>query len=238
MHAPNTPAPKSVSRLWLVPLIAGLLPVIAAFAAFRLSIAQEIFASCNPFIDGCVSISRAGRYGVANHVFRALMVPAAVLQGITWLLCTAWLVRLGATGRSLKWLPWLGLAAGIFLVVYGTFIGTEGKVYQLLRRHGVMIYFGCTYLCMLMAAGQLHRLVVAGSLNLPFRMDLALLALLAANLIMGLAHVFAAPMLLDQEGRDRVEDAVEWYAGASFTIYFLAMAWLWKRTRFRVSFDA
>jgi hypothetical protein len=229
--------PDPPSRLWLLPLIAGLLPAVAAIAAFRISVAHGIFPACNPFIDGCVSISYAGRYGVANHVFRALMVPAAILQGLTWLFCTAWLLRLGSTGRSMKWLPWLGLAAGVFLVVYGTFIGTEGKVYQLLRRHGVMIYFGCTYLCMLMAAGHLQRLAGAGQLILPWRIDVALLALLGANLLMGLAHVFAAPVFLGQEGRDRVEDAVEWYAGASFTIYFAVLAWLWRRTRFRVNFD-
>jgi hypothetical protein len=230
----HPPAPRS---LWLLPLVAGLLPAAAAVSAFQISVAHGTFPSCNPYIDGCVSISYAGRYGVANHVFRALMVPAAVLQALTWLLCTAWLVRLGARGRSLKWMPWLGLAAGIFLVVYGTFIGTEGKVYQLLRRHGVMVYFGCTYLCMLMTAGHLHRLARAGSLAMPFRADLALLALLGANLLMGLGHVFAAPLLLDQEGRDRVEDAVEWWAATSFTIFFVTLAWLWRRTRFRTIFD-
>ena len=225
------------SRLWLLPLIAGLLPAIAAVSAFHISVAHEIFPTCNPFIDGCVSISKAGRYGPANPVFRGFMVPGAILQGLTWLLCTAWLLRLGAAGRSLKWLPWLGLAAGLFLVVYGTVIGIEGKVYQLLRRHGVMIYFGCTYLNMLMTANLLHGLVKQGKLSLPFRMDYLLVALLAANLLMGLAHVFAAPLLLGPEGRDRVEDAVEWYAGTTFTFYFLALGWLWKRTNFRASFD-
>ena len=120
--------------------------------------------------------------------------------------------------------------------VYGTFIGTEGNVYQLLRRYGVMIYFGCTYLCMLVTANQVHHLVQTNAVKLPVRVDIALLALLAAILLMGLGHVFAAPWLLDEEMRDRVEDAVEWYAGASFTLFFCALAWLWKRTAFRASF--
>ena len=234
MRIPTSEAPPT--RLWLLPLIAGLLPAVAAVAAFRISVAHEIFASCNPFIDGCVSISRAGRYGIANHVFRALVVPTAVLQAITWLLCTSWLLGLGAAGRSLKWLPWLGLAAGVFLVIYGTFIGTEGNIYQLLRRYGVMIYFGCTYLCMLVTANLFHQLVKTNAIQLPVRVDVALIAMLAAILLMGLAHIFAAPWFLDEEMRDRVEDAVEWYAGASFTVFFCALAWLWKRTAFRASF--
>jgi hypothetical protein len=221
------------SRLWLLPLIAGLLPAVAAIVAFRVSVAHEVFSSCNPFLDGCVSISRAGRHGVANHVFRLLMVPAAVLQAITWVLCAAWLPRLGARGRSLGWLAGLGIAAGIFLVLYGTFIGTEGKVYQLLRQQGVMIYFGCTYLCMLLVVHQFRRLAAAGLLRLGFPMAGALLALLALNLVLGLANVFLAPLLLDAEGRDRFENAVEWWAGASFTAFFCALAWLWKRTALR-----
>jgi hypothetical protein len=236
MGPPSANTQSPAARLWLLPLVAGLLPAIAAVAAFRISVAQEIFASCNPFIDGCVSISRAGRYGIANHVFRALMVPGAILQATTWLLCTAWLLRLGAAARFLKWLPWLGLAAGVFLVVYGTFIGTEGHVYQLLRRYGVMIYFGCTYLCMLITANLIHRLVKAGAVKLPVRVDVALLAMLAAILLMGVVQAFAAPWFLEEEARDRVEDAVEWYAGASFTVFFCALAWIWKRTAFRSSF--
>ena len=99
-----------------------------------------------------------------------------------------------------------------------------------------MIYFGCTYLCMLVTANLVHRLVKTSAIKLPVRVDVALIAMLAAILLMGMAHVFAAPWFLDEEMRDRVEDAVEWYAGASFTVFFCALAWLWKRTAFRASF--
>jgi hypothetical protein len=93
-----------------------------------------------------------------------------------------------------------------------------------------MTYFGCTYLCMLLVVRQLHGLATAGRLRLRFPVAGALLALLALNLVLGLANVFLAPLLLDAEGRDRLEDAVEWWAGASFTVFFCALAWLWKRT--------
>ena len=82
--------------LWLIPLIAGLLPAIAALLAMHLSARLELIPACNPFIEGCVSISRAARRELPNHVFRALVLPAAALQALTWLLCTAWLKRLGA----------------------------------------------------------------------------------------------------------------------------------------------
>jgi hypothetical protein len=55
---------------------------------------------------------------------------------------------------------------------------------------------------------------------------------------MGLGNAFFAPLLLDEEGRDRMEDVVEWWAGTSFTLFFCVLAWLWKRTAFRASFDS
>jgi uncharacterized membrane protein YqhA len=230
------PAPTS-ARLWLLPLIAGLLPALAAVAAFHIAVAQEFFASCNPFFDGCASISRAGRHGLANHVFRALMLPAATLQGVTWLLCTAWLRQLGAAGRSLRWLPWLGVAAAAFLVLYGSFLGTEGEAYRWMRRYGVVVYFGCTYLCMLIAAGQLRHLAATRATTVPARMHLALLGLLMVTLLMGLANVFVAP-LADEDTKNRIENVLEWWSSFSFTVYFCALAWLWRRDGFRATFGA
>jgi len=39
--------------------------------------------ACNPYLEGCVSISRAARHGLPNHLFKALVLPAAALQGVT-----------------------------------------------------------------------------------------------------------------------------------------------------------
>lgn len=236
---PSSPPPAGASiRLWLLPLVAGLLPAIAAVAAFRISVAQDIFPSCNPLIDGCVSISRAGRHGLANHVFRALLLPAAALQGVTWLFCAAWLRQLGAAGRTLRWLPWLGVAAGIFLALYGTFLGTEGDAYRWMRRYGVMVYFGFTYLCMLIAAGRIHHLAIARAEILFVRQDVALLALLAATLLAGLTNVLAGAFVADEDTRNRIENVLEWHVSAAFTLYFGILAWLWRRSVFRLSADA
>lgn len=233
MHAAENPAPAA--RIWALPLIAGLLPALAIAAAFWISTAQQYIPSCNPFIDGCVSISRAGRHGLANHVLRALVLPAAALQGLTWLLCLAWLRRLGATGRSLAWLPWLGVPAAVFLVLYGTFLGTEGDAYRWMRRYGVIVYMGFTYMCTLITAAHLRSLVHAHGLRVPARLDVLLVALAAATLLMGLANIFVAPLLGAEDLKNRLENVLEWFVGLSFTLFFCALAWLWKHTSFSVS---
>jgi len=51
-------------------------------------------------------------------------------------------------------------------------------------------------------------------------------------LVMGLAQVFI-PQFLDSEGlKNRLGNMLEWYVALGFTLFFLALAWLWRHTRF------
>jgi hypothetical protein len=220
------------SALWPLPLIGGLLPAVAAVAALLLSFALDLVPPCNPFLDGCVSISRAARHDLPNHIFRALVLPAAVLQALTWLLCSSWLKSLGAgTPRALGTLAWLGFFAGIFLVLYGTFLGTEGEAYRWMRRYGVIFYFGFTFLCMVIASGALWRLARSASITLPARLDRLLVALCAVTLIIGLVQPLVPPLLGAEDLKNRLENILEWYVALAFTLYFLALAWAWRHAR-------
>ena len=224
---------RPTSALWPLPLIGGLMPAVAALLALGLSIALDLVPPCNPFLDGCVSISRAARHDLPNHVFRALVLPAAVLQALTWLLCARWLGDLGAGTRgAIRVLPWLGVLAGLFLVLYGTFLGTEGQAYRWMRRYGVIFYFGFTYLSMLIASGALWRLARAGAIAPPARLERWLVALCAAALAIGLIQVFAPLLLGGEELKNRLENILEWYVALAFTLFFLGLAWLWRHTRF------
>lgn len=230
---------RPASELWPLPLIGGLMPAVAAVLALWLSFTLDLIPPCNPFLDGCVSISRAARHDLPNHIFRALVLPAAVLQALTWLLCAGWLKGLGAEARgTLRVLPWLGILAGIFLVLYGTFLGTEGQAYRWMRRYGVIFYFGFTYLSMLIASGALWRLARAGAVALPLRLDRWLVALCAITLAIGLTQVFAPPLLGSEDLKNRLENILEWYAALAFTLFFLALAWLWRSARFTARWES
>jgi len=230
---PSYPA----SPLWALPLVAGALPAVASLTALWFSIELGLIPPCNPLLDGCVSISRAGRHDLPNHIFRALVLPAAVLQGMTWMLCAAWLRGMDTeTRRLLRILPWLGILAALFLILYGTFLGTDGQAYRWMRHYGVIFYFGFTYLCMVISSGALWRLAHAGLMALPARLDLLLPGLCAITLAVGLAQAFVPQFLDSEDLQDRVGNIFEWYAALSFTLYFLALAWLWRRTRFSARF--
>ncbi|HEY2926836.1 hypothetical protein [Piscinibacter sp.] len=232
MTDPASARPTLAWPAWPLPLLAGLLPLVATLVAYTLSVRLGLVEACNPFIDGCVSISRAARFDLPNHLFQALLLPAAALQALCWLLCGAWLRTLGAAPtRKLRALPWLGLAAALFLVLYGTFLGTEGEAYRWMRRYGVVLYFGGTCIAMLIVSGATQGLALQTR-----HVARALLALCAALPLLGLANAFAPLLHVDGEARAALQNSTEWWGGLIFTLFFVAIAWLWRATRFEIRF--
>jgi hypothetical protein len=225
--------------LWPLALVAGLLPAVATLIAFALATGAGLVPACNPFIEGCVSISRAARHDLPNHLFRSLVLPAAVLQALVWLAQAQALRAMGGAPlrRSAAWLAALGVAAGVALVLYGSFLGTEGAAYRWLRRYGTVIYFGGTCLAMLVLGRALQRLRAAGVVDLPRRHERALLALLAAIVALGLANALVGAGA-DDALKDRVENATEWWGSLGLTLAFVVLASLWRRWGLRVQLIA
>lgn len=216
--------------LWPLALIAGLLPAAAALIAWSLAVHEGLAPSCNPFVEGCVSISRAARHGLPNHVFRALVLPAAVLQALAWLL-QARALSLTAPApmrRSALVLGVLGVACGVALVLYGSFLGTEGATYRWLRRYGTVVYFGGTCLAMLVLGRALQRLHALGALHLPRAHERVLLGLFGAIVLLGVGNTLGAAWA-DDALRDRIENATEWWGSLGLTLTFLVLADLWRR---------
>ena len=216
--------------LWPLPLLAGLLPAFATVIAVSISMHFGLVETCNPLFAGCVSVSRAARYDLANHVFRALLLPAAVLQCLTWMLCGDWLRSLGAPQRlRLKLLPWLGALATIFLVLYGAFLGTEGRAYRWLRIYGTIGYFSATYFCLLIATGEIRGLARTILSLRAQHLDRVLLAACVLLLLLGLANATVAPYFAN-DLKNRIENIAEWWLGIGLTLCFGLLALLWRRT--------
>ena len=208
--------------LWPLPLACAVLPFIGTWIAFVLSVQAGHIDPCNPFWDGCTSISRAARHGLGNHVFRAVMLPCAMLQILFWWLCRHWLLREGREAGAA--LSALGLTAGTFLVLYATFLGTEGDVYRLLRRYGVTVYFAATYLALLLSLRSLSR-----APRDPLRP--ALLTVALGMLALGIASTIVTAIVDDPALKDRWENALEWQLGLWLTAMFSLFSWRWRCLR-------
>lgn len=235
MHPDDPIAARETAALplWPLPLVAGLLPAVAGLIAWQLSTRLELIPACNPFIDGCVSISRAARHGLPNHLFRAIVLPAAVLQGLSWWFAAVWLRELAllAPVRA-RALAATGAAAAVFLVLYGTFLGTEGELYRWFRRFGIWLYFGLTAIALVVVAGLIARAAQCGSRVLSRRFGHTVLAMSWALLALGLASVFSALAIRDEAAHDRFTNVLEWWGALLITLFFAALARAWLRTRF------
>lgn len=229
----TTSNPPASLPAWPLPLVAGGLPALATLLALLLSTRMELIPACNPFIDGCVSISRAARHELPNHLFRALVLPAAALQALTWVLVARWLPTLGEPGRGARAVLPLGLLAGAALALYGSFLGTEGAAYRLLRQYGTVVYFGFTCINMLLAGGAIARAVSAGRLVVPRGLHHALVALGGALVLLGLGNAVLSAALQDP-AKDIVQNVTEWWGGAIFVAVFLALAAIWWRSGLRL----
>jgi hypothetical protein len=216
--------------LWPLALLAGLLPLVATVVATTLSMHQGLVPSCNPFWDGCTSISRAARHELPNILFRALMLPAATLQALVWVLVARWLVQTGAAGRGVAWIAPLGVVAGIALVVYGSFLGTEGPVYRWLRQYGTVAYFGFTCLNLLLTGNAVQALVRVRRLSLPRWLEHAMVALAGTLVMLGLGNAIIAAVF-GEPLKGRVENVTEWWGALIFVLGFGAIAALWWRER-------
>jgi hypothetical protein len=219
--------------LWPLPVAAGLLPALATLAAWYLSVRLQLIPACNPYLEGCVSISRAARHDLPNHIFRALVLPAAVLQGLTWGLAAHWLRDLGLlTAARAFALAATGAAAAVFLVLYGTFLGTEGEMYRWLRRVGIWFYFGFTAICLIAVVGLIARAAQRGGTPLTRRFGRALLALAWGLLALGLASALSPLAIADEGAHDRFTNVLEWWGASVITVFFFILARAWRLTRF------
>lgn len=203
--------------LWPLPVLITLLFVVAAHAAYLLSIHGGHVPACVPYVDGCVSISRAARHGWGNHLFQLLVIPCAVLHALVWWLARHWL-------RGGRVMLVLGVISAIALAVYATFLGTEGGAYRFLRRYGVVVYFGFGYLAQLalMRRASLTKALPAGVIVSMSWISIAMLGL-------GIANVVAGLVVVDASAKDRWENVFEWWLGLLMVGWYVVLAMGWRR---------
>lgn len=203
--------------LWPLPLLITLLFLVAAHAAYLLSIQGGHVPACMPYTEGCVSISRAARHGLGNHLFRLMVIPCAVLHALVWWLSMRWLHG----GRAMVL---LGLLSAFALAVYATFLGTEGETYRFLRRYGVVVYFGFGYLAQLVLMHRASRMRALSSRTITAMSWISL-----AMLLLGVANVAAGLLVADPAAKDRWENAFEWWLGLLMVGWYAVLAWGWRR---------
>ncbi len=221
----------------LLPLITGLVPIIAILTSFFIAVDAGRVPACNPFIDGCTSISATGRYPPASYLFRAAMLPQSVLLVIFWLFSAAWLRSLAeAAGRTDRRagraIGALGVVGALCLILYVTFLGTTEPFYEFMRRFGVYLYFLLTVLAQLSLAMQVRPLALALANERLRLLANCQLGLAIVPFFMGILNLVLKSVLADP---DPAENVIEWLFALLMQAWFV-LAWMtWQATGFNAS---
>ena len=217
-------------NLQITALILWLAPWIGVTTAYVLSVQAGEISGCFPHLEGCESISKAGRYPPGYFVFKATMLPVAGFTMVYWKLCHDWLAALGdSNARPRSAMLWLGLISALALILYVTFLGSDGDGYRLMRRFGTAIYFGFSYLAQLLLAGRIAVLAPRQpNLQGIARFKLAMCGLiLVGGLFMAATHNLF-------EDEDILQNIAEWNVATMMTFYPFLTWLLWRRSRFEV----
>lgn len=217
----------------LVALLAGLLPLLGVNLAYILAAGAGQVPACIPYFEGCTSVSATGRAEPASFFFRGAMLPASVLMLLYWWLARRWLELHGDHSVSTRALPWMGLIATLFLVVYTNVLGVIGEWYAIYRRIGVVMYFSLTFFAQLLFTSRIERLAATGALRLPRWIVRAKVALCGAMLVLGLVSIPATALLADSTTAERV---LEWDFSLLLVLYFPLTALAWRADGFRIHF--
>jgi hypothetical protein len=221
VQPPPTPASPRLPAAWIA-AAAGGVPLVAVHVCLALSIAFGAVEPCLPYVDGATSVSRACRTEPVVHVFRALVLPAATAIAATWWITAAWLGRERLAGpRTRRWIVGLGVLGALFLVLYATFLGTQGDTYRLMRRFGVYVFFAGTSIAELIVTIVLARTRPPALEPWVRRSMVALCTLMLAA---GPLNVIAAQIV----ERDLAANFFEWWFTLAMVGYPLLLARVWR----------
>jgi len=220
--------------LGAVPLAAALLPAVTIHLCYVIAAAHGHVSWCVPYWDSCVSISATGRQSPESYVFRALMIPTAVLFMLYWLLSNAWLRALGSARPVRRHLMLgLGVAGAVGLILYTTVLGSEGRVFFIQRRAGVTSFYIMTVLAqclMTLEVLAIERQKPTGITGWVRALFAALAAVIVATGLVSLALSAAVPAY------DRVEDAFEWAITVLILGHALVTHFAWRQSGFSARF--
>tara|TARA_B100001179_G_C18516622_1_gene370939 strand:- start:166 stop:819 length:654 start_codon:yes stop_codon:yes gene_type:complete len=140
------------TKLRALALICFILPTTTVIISYLISVKLNLVTACIPNIEGCTSISRAGRYVPVKYFFKPMMFLYAIFLFLFWY---NFLEKIKTINVSEKKFPWFATFSILFLILYIVFLG-EGKIYEFFRRIGIYIYIFFTVITQFLISKKLY----------------------------------------------------------------------------------
>ena len=185
-------------------LLVSIIPFIAIHLSFILSVQNEYLSLCNPYIDGCYSISRVARQPSSIIIFKVLMLISALFLFFLW-------PKLFKPNYN-KLLILIGRLGSLFLIAYIVALGEEGFFYEIMRRFGVFIFYIFTLI---------SQWVFTFSTQMRIRRFF--LKNFLINIIVFLqllAFLLAIPFFIFFKNYGYIENIIEWWITLLITLWF------------------
>ena len=205
-----------------LPLVTALAPIIGINLAYWIGVDNGTLPSCIPYLDGCTSISSTGRYPPGDRLFRAVMLPQAVLLALTWHFAVLWLKSLRPQVRAAPTILVAGLVGAVALIIYVSYLASNDPFYEIMRRYGIYLYFIGTVIAQIAVTASLEksglRRLMAWLLAMPF--------------VLGIYNFIQKALI---EDLNSIENRIEWIVSLLMQIWFIALFVAWRRTRFEIA---
>jgi hypothetical protein len=200
-----------------LPLIIGLAPIFGVTAAYWLNVDAGVLPACMPLLDGCTSISSAGRTMPGTMPFRAVLLPQAALLAMLWWISTRWLKQVSPASRSPRAIMICGLAGSIALILYVTFLGTQQPFYEFMKHFGIYFYFLGTALSQVFFTWSMPR----------SKLRNLMLFVIGTPFVLGLLNLLQKAVLAHP---NNIENRIEWTAALLMQVWFVCLYFAWRRS--------
>ncbi len=207
-------------NLRAIPLWAAVVPLVTINVCFVIAAGLEHVPSCIPYLSGCTSVSSTGRMAPESLIFRAGMLPTAVILVLFWHHCATFLELGGQTGRRLVALRGLGVIAALSLTVYALTLGFEGDMYRQLRRAGIIGFAVSTFSAEVMFVMAYRPMRITETEKLWRWLLLLCLALPLLDIVSELLKWAGTP-------RRATNNTVAWNAFVAASLYYAVVARIW-----------
>ena len=191
--------------------------MIGVSLAYWLNVRAGVLPSCMPLLDGCTSISAAGRYMPGSMPFRAVLLPQAAFLIVFWWFAMMWLEKLVPTVKKRKMIFVFGVIGAIALVLYVTFLGSHQPFYEFMKRFGIYFYFLGTALSQILLTWSMPR----GHLRN------AMFVVIGTPFGLGIINLMQKLILVEP---NNIENRIEWIAAVLMQVWFVLLYVAWRKS--------
>lgn len=212
-------------NVFRLPLICGLLTLLSYHLAYLLAALSGHVEWCVPYFQGCSSISAVGRQPPEELVFKGLIICGLSLMVLVWVVNHQWLKVLGGTGcYRMAAITALGISGVLMLLIYVLALGEYGNTYASMRRIGVNLGAGFSYLAQLLMYGVLRQVRSRISVRLYRYWSVQVWLVL----VIGIGNVICKILIPEPVYDAYLEDSFEWVLITLLCIYYLMLARAWR----------